>query len=1120
MSYSQLILKDYADITWPLDDINTASALSRPINFFYPDSKLYSASVNFNAVSVQNVPMIFGGKNLLQFTSSAVGLSIPALGRFSNMYKDKNSVITFWLKVDKIGTEEQPIFKKRGEENVGLFIKDNYLIFKFGNSSSFSRVVTSIADMNEPHYIVVGAGPGYRSLMVDGLQQTVAPRPEVYPETTENIFENDVIDFYGPSTGLWQIDSPTFFPNMINSSTAKRHYVYGLGQWIDDGIFFNRGGVLYNFTTIETNPISRITWDYPEEWQLSEFEDLQSDQNGIRPLAFSQPQLYSYDNNINKSNDSIKFSSASQTLTSYIDLLDINQIILDGSYPFFVKFKLNGQLPDNQLSQRLVSYGNIPDVDMVSIELINDNNQYKILFIPNNSSFTASFNIQNITASPDIYVGMKFDESSTLYFCEEGQSIQSFSFSYLNEDGFGLDPLEQYFPPESNTSIRIGGALTYDLKNTRPLQPRDFKQFYGTFEKFIVIKPQNFSNINNFNDLEEIKKVRYGAKYLSAEDRFIVSTYGYGSFNIHSSDIAEIIDDDTHLIGANVIDVGYPDIESASNVVFNVTQYSYSGSAISQTQRLDKKTYLGFLNNVNVASSYLKFNFEIFSEDTLLIPPTIKYFYMETFKSKDNSVIIKDDAGPSYRIHPNTSSIVFLPENRLTPNVFLRDNSGLRLNNNIVDFTDNFYPVPLDPRDIPGLVVWLDARYPLGLRKSRYLDDQKVYQWYDLSTNDFHATQSSSVSQPIYRYQSLNMFSTSQFSAENTNNVFGVSASVSTSILNATSGGIKSFEVRPIGNSINSYMNIGNNTASMTVFPNQSYTAVGTITLSKRQTASALHQYARSIVVQDLSTASISSISVQPENSAGTYSLSAIFTTSSATNAVSIRYYNGSYNLDDPVYWSKLGLYNNTSSVSYGSIGSASIAMPISTWLFPLTEANDHPVLKFNGKNTFMTTTASVSSPYVIYMVSKHYNSGALLSSPSAVSILYSNSASYFTNSASLVPLASKSDSYDILALQVHQGVARLFVNGKPQKSVQSLQNTINKIDIGRGKILSSMNYLSGDISALLVYSGEHDYQTRSAIENWLDESFNLLQPVIGVKQLNDRYTDNYEDGYSAFPEP
>lgn len=1123
MSYSQLILKDYADIVWPLDDVSESASLSSPINFFYPGVNSYSACVNLSSTSIQKIPMVYGGGSLLQFTSSSVGLSIPAIGRFSDLYKDKNSVMSFWIKVDRVDSEEQPVFKKRGEDNVGLFIKNDYLIFKFGTSASYSRIAAPITELNEPHHIVVGAGPGFRSLMVDGIEYKINTTQDNFPIYTASSSVNDVIDFYGPINGSWEIDCPAFYPNLIESNVAKRHYIYGLGKWVDDSVFFSRGGNIYNFTTIETEKISEINWDYPEEWNLSFFKDLEGDDSGIKPISFTNPELWSYDNNIDKSNDSIKFMSSSITYTSYIDILSVYNKIMDGSYPFLVKFKLDGPLPIDQLSQRLVSYGKIPDVELFNIDLLNNNNQYQIRFSVVGDTASVAFDIQNITASPDIYVGMKFENSSTFYFAQSGSYVQTASFSYLSASGYGSDPLSPYFPPQLDSSIRIGGSLIYDLKNSTPRQPFDFNQFYGTFKKFIVVQPEDINELLDFNDIEEYRRQRYGISYLTSEDRFLISTYGAGSFNIHASNIADPIDDNTLILGSNIIDIGYPDISSASNVVFNVTQYSYTGSVQTPTQRLSKKNFLGYINNKNISGTFLKFDFEIYTTDLLSYPPKIKYFHMETYKSNNGKTVLRDDAGVPYFVYPNSSSTVYLPETRLTPTIFLRDNSGLRLNGSLVDFSEKIYPIPLDPRDIPGLILWLDSRFTLGLRRNNYPDDSRVSQWLDLSGNDFHAYQTASLSQPVYRIQSLNLLTYSQLSGSdpgNLENINGVSASIFSSTFGVMRG-TKSIEVRPDGTSIDSYLDLGSNTASITVFPNTEYTALGTITLSKRQTASALHQYARSIVIynDDGTTSSISGISNQPTNIAGTYTVSATFSTDSTTVRSFIRYYNGSYSPDDSVYWDNLGVYPVSSSIAYGSGGSASVAMPVSSWAIPLTEANDHPAIKFDGIQTFMETAASVSQPYTMFIVGRAFNDGVFVGYSASGASLYTYDGNYYISSGSAQVQVPATSDYNVYTIEVNSGSAKFYLNGEGWYLRETGHDDINGLLLGKGTLLdNSENYLAGDLAAVVLYKGVFDYQVRSAVESWLDESFNLLSPVIGVTPLSDRYLEEYTFRYPTSP--
>ena len=128
MSYSKLILRDSAEIIWPLDDINESSSISKPINFFTDNPFSYSASINTSNTNLMKSPIVFGGGTLLSFTSSGVGLSIPALGRFSELYENKDSTISFWFQLNEINNEESPIFKKRGHENIGLFINLLYNI--------------------------------------------------------------------------------------------------------------------------------------------------------------------------------------------------------------------------------------------------------------------------------------------------------------------------------------------------------------------------------------------------------------------------------------------------------------------------------------------------------------------------------------------------------------------------------------------------------------------------------------------------------------------------------------------------------------------------------------------------------------------------------------------------------------------------------------------------------------------------------------------------------------------------------------------------------------------------------------------------------------------------------
>ena len=1068
MSYSKLILRDCAEIVWPLDDITESSSISRSINFFTENINSYSASVNSSTTNVIYNPIVFGGGSVLSLSSSTVGLSIPALGRFSELYSSKDSSVSFWFQSNNLFSEEYPIFKKRNYNNIGLFIKDNYLIFRYGPSASYVEVASDVVDLSEPTHIVVSKTFSGLSLTINGAQfNTFTSIPNIDKDSQHN--ENDYIDFYGPPKNYWMIDSIAIYPNAINTSVAKRHYVYGLGKTVTDDVFYTRGGNLYNLSTLSTEKIVDINWDYKDEWKLSELVDLSLESDGIKSISYSSPKLYSFDNNIDTNLNKISFNkSGSATVASYIDIDKLYNKIGGGEYPFFVKFKLDGPLPSPYLSHRLISYGKFPDNEIINFDLYNDQNVYKIIAnIPGSAS--TSFSISNISSSPSFYIGMKFSGNTTIFFAEENSSIQSASFNYLSSDGYGIDPLTPYFPPSADMSIRIGSSLNYnEFSFTDSVY--DVIQFNGTFEKFLVAQ-KDFSGSATFQHLESYRKNRYKFTYDSNKNKFKVSSYGYGSFNIHSIDFSNYVSDNEQKLFANIIKVGYPDINSASQVYFYTTHLSYSGSVIYPKTLLSHINYLPFINNKNVSDSYLKFDFEIYSDDCINYPPKIKYFQMQTFNSNNSYLSMRDDAGPDYRLYPS-SSTVFLPEIRYTPTIFMTENSGVNNYNTISEFSENIMPKPLDPRTISGLKIWLDSRFVNGLNNEPPEDDSRVLIWQDLSGNNSHAVQTTESISPVYRSQSLNLFRSNQLNGSDTNSlnfILPINSIVESSISSAIDGD-KGLKITPNTLSNDSYIDLTFNTASIGTFSSQSYTAVGSIKLDKPQTASSLSINARKIIIlQDNGGSEVfSASSLAANNSKGVYSLSAIFTTASSSTRSKIRFYNGSNDPRDYVSWDNLGLYPVTSG-SY-----------ISQWVKPLT-LNDFPTIKFNGTTTFLQSSASVINRNSLYIVTRNFGDSIFVESSTA-SILYSNSASYFISYGSPQSYSLSNNRFKLFSILNNGVSASVFINGSFAGTKNTGSVSIDRMFIGK--------QLRGDISAIVLYEGINSARDRQRIERWLNESF------------------------------
>ena len=1019
MSYSKIILQDSANIVWPLDDISTSSSISKAINFFSQESFAFSASINAGSTHVISNPVVFGGGKALSFTSSAVGLSIPAMGLLSELYQNKNSCIEFWFQTDSLSSSEQVIFKKRNNDNIGLYIKDNYLIFRYGTSASFAEVSADIVNLNDPNHIIIGRSPSSLIIIVNGNFYFSENINYASLDEDPSHEQNDYFDFYGPKQNTWTVDSIAYYSNILSTNDAKRHYVYGLGKNIGEDVFYHRGGTFYNLSTIDTEKILKINWDYPLEWQNTTINNLLLADDSIKTSYFSDPEFYSYDTNINTASNSIVFrsDSGSTAVAAYIDVKNLVDKMDSGDYPVFVKVKLDGELPKEGASQRIFTYGISPDRDVATFDLYNNSGSYKILISA--SDYTTSFNVSNATSKPDIYLGMQFLNKSLFYFAQSGSFIQTASFNYYDANGFGLDPLITYFPPQSNSVFRIGSKLTYSKSNFT-IDSKDVSQFSGTFKK-LFIHEKTFSSSVNFTYLDSYSKSRYAISYDSSLKRFKTYSYGDLTFNVHSIDMGQFINDNTQMVGANVVNFGYPDIQSSSQVQFYVTQLNYSGSVVYPKTLLSQNNYLNFINNTNISGTYLKFDIELRAEDTSYYPPKIKYFNMETYKGINNTTVLRSDSGSEYVLYPS-SSVVYLPEIKRTPTIFMSNESGVKVSKTIIDLTENIAPKPLDPRTIPGLVAWYDSRFINGLGATNPQDDSKISIWQDLSGNNYHAVQSVSASAPVFRSQSLNILTNNQSNGGESGdvaNIIGVNCSASPSVDGAVSGN-RGIRLSPNNTSVNSYMELGRNTASMTILANQSYSVVGSIKLLKPQTASYLHANARgvAIYIDSGSGMTLTASAISASNSIGTYKLYSEFTSPSVVFDASIRFYNGSFSDGDIVYWDNMAIYPRQSG-SYTA-----------SWASPLTSFNDMPIVKFNGISKIQSS-ASAGPLMTLYSLYREFQEDS-----SNVFEMYIKSGSY-TNSNTIVGGSNFVGDYAAVILYsgVHDNSTRFLIEGWLEES-------------------------------------------------------------------------------------
>lgn len=1086
MSYNRLIWRDLPDIAWPLDDVTQTSSTSNAINFISQTLTEYSASINTAASDVIDIPMINGGNTAIKLTSSSVaGLSIPLLNRFSERYSRRYSSLSFWLRCDKVTSGEITIAKKRNFDKIGLFLRENYLIFRYGTTSSYSEVSYGMNDLSLPTHIVLNTSPAGIEMLVNGESRKTDTKRFYLPLDASHS-SNDFMDFYGHEQFNVIVDCPTIFPYLLNDVVAKRHFIYGLGKSTNENIFFSLAGDIYNMSTVDTQKSNYSYYDFPTDWSLIRYDNtVNSVDGGISIQSLPEPELYSFDNNVTKLSNTIRFSSSSNTVGSYISIPYISKIFeRNEDFHFFAKMKLDGQLPQNGNIQTLVSYGDPPLNEALTIGILNNSGAYSLVMRAVESGETASIAFPTVSSSPIFYVGFKYDGISRLYLSMSGSLTQTASFD-LQSASPTLDPMATRLPVSEDSQIRIGSRMLYG-DTVLPTTTSSVNQFYGTFMKFIVVSSS--INTSSYSSIDSYSQSQYSFTHNTSEDRFMVRAFGNANFIIHGPAIADTDSSSSVRISSNRIEFGYPDVVSGSQVKTYLTVYDYSDNVINSKTQLSKVNHIDWINQVDLSQKYLYFDIDIDAMDATRYPPLVKSFYMETYPYTASYTDIVDDGGQTIRIYSASNSRMYLPEMINTPTIVIKNDSGIRVARNYVDFqfspAQKNYIMPVSG----SLVLWLDARYMNGFFKTPNQDSSVLSSWKDLSASNVPVTSNSS-EWPQYKDQSLNLLQLSHSLGGETASLRNISSSNSVvSVSDDVSDyGDYSFKIVPSGTSSNSFIYLGAsafNLLSEGILPNRTYTMLATIIMKKAQEASVLHANARRMVISASGTGTSDHISSQAPNQIGTHTVSATFTTLSNLIANNVRLYNGSASPSDIVYWDKIALYS-------GSVVSGS---PVA-WYGPYDHYNDRQTVRFYTSSAIMTASMSLKQPMTIYMVARSFGNGGWIGGATASApSLYVESGSVTMCSGVKLRGAVNNDDFNLIVAVFNNNSSSLFVGNQSYSgAVGTGSYTSAGLTIGRSLISSTASsFLNGDISMISIYNSAHSRNTINDISNNIRDDFNV----------------------------
>lgn len=1085
MSYSRLIWRDLPDIGWPLDDTTQSSSTSNAVNFISQTLTEYSASINTAASDVIDIPIINGGSTAIKLTSSSVaGLSIPLLNRFSERYSRRYSSLSFWLRCDKVPSGEITIAKKRNFDKIGLFLRENYLIFRYGTTSSYSEVLYGMNDLTLPTHIVLNTSPAGIEMLVNGQSNKAAGRNGFYLPEDPSHTSNDYMDFYGHEQFNVIVDCPTIFPYLLSDLVAKRHFMYGLGKSTSENIFFSMAGDMYNMSTVDTQKSYHAYYDFPTDWSLTRYDNtVNSVDGGISIQPLPEPELFSYDQNVTKLSNTVRFSSSSVTIGSYISIPYISKIFeRNEDVHFFAKFKLDGQLPKIGNTQTLLSYGDPPLNEALTIGIYNNSGTYSLVMAAAATGDTASIAFPTVSSSPTIYVGFKHDGTSKLYLSMSGSLTLTASFQ-LSAASATFDPLRSRFPVSQNSQIRIGSRMLYG-DTISPTTTSSINQFYGTFIKFITATAS--MNTASYSSIDSFTQSQYSFTHDTSEDRFKVRAFGNANFIIHGPAIAHTDSSGSARISSNRVEFGYPDVVSGSQVKTYLTVYDYSNNVINSRTQLSRVNHIDWINQTDLSQRYLYFDIDIDATDATRYPPLVRSFYMEAYPYTSSYTDVVDDGGQTIRIYSASNSRMYLPEMVNTPTIVMKDDSGIRVSKNYVDFQFS----PAQKRYIMpstgSLVLWLDARHMNGFFKTPNLDASVLSSWADLSASNVTVTSNSST-WPQYREQSLNLLQMSHAQGGETASLRNITdGNLTTSMSDDTSvSGDYSFKLVPNGSTNVSFTYLGSSTYSFDegILPGRQYTLVGTITLLKPQENASLHSNARRIVVAASPTIAAVT-SNQPPNEIGSHLASVTFTSSATSIGHSIRIYNGSASPSDVVYWDNLALYS----------GSTVSGSPIA-WYGPYDHDNDRQAVRFYSSSAVMTAAMSLKQPMTIYMVARSFGNGGWIGGATASApSIYVESGSVTMCSGAKLRGALNNDDFNLIVAVFNNNSSSLFV-GSQSYSGATGTGSYSAAGATLGRALTSSTasaFLNGDISMISIYNSAHSRITIDDISSSIRDDFNV----------------------------
>jgi len=660
MSYTDLILQDSPVSVWSLSETSGTSAQNDGflLGDSYNGTYLGSSGANVKRIKV---PLVYGGGQCIKLIGNNVpSFKIPSLGKMSSANRQYASTLEFWLKITNSIKDERVIVRKPNSAT-GLYIKDNYLIFRVGDQDT---VATSLPvdTFNKPLHIAMTYTPKGISLFVNGVESSIPVSNLRYFTKTYNSAD-EYFEFFGSSSLGIYIDSIAIYGYPFTSIIAKRHFIYGVGYDISKFVISSKAGTMYSMHMENTSKFYSLSYNSPSSWS----NNLVIENNTLE----IQKDGYLTTNNY--------------STIEHVTFSDVNYETMYGSTNGEISFPHGTSL---YVSDKVNSFpkGMVSKLDFTGVTWTTKQLLFRI-----DSSTNAGLSVyaEKIGSDYKIYYsteyvnGTKKQDNDTILLSTATEITGKVYLGFYESNNilslFLYTPSNQYTETDTtlelpliSSSISFGAEGISLFANTEifPSSETETNRFTGKLNLIGALKdttsiPSNFTELENYDYNYKItpSKEKRLLRYTKGKAKFYLGTNFLGTTNVLP----------------HRIDLGYGEVEGDSFVKVEATVYNETSEILPAQEILNGDPIKGLVGQA-ITDNVIRFDITMESDDYEIYPPTLQYFNLNVFNSTNSSIEMKSDIGTqNITITPKSGKDLYLPEVRKTPSMYYGNTTGLKI---------------------------------------------------------------------------------------------------------------------------------------------------------------------------------------------------------------------------------------------------------------------------------------------------------------------------------------------------------------------------------------------------------------------------------------------------------